>query len=136
MGTLALFLFGIVTHHVATKAFAFAHDHFLAPQVVRHLLVTAWALEDLMGDLVAASHRHTHDVLATARAELVEVVLGDHAGIAHKHTPAQFPPLQIVLDLGHGADIHRIAREHPVAHRQAITGHCQPNHDLRGIGAP
>ena len=70
-----------------------------------------------------------------ARAEPLEVVLGDHARIAHKDAPAQFPPLQIVFDLGHGCDIHGIAREHPVAHRQAIAGHRQPDDDLRGIGA-
>ena len=65
----------------------------------------------------------------------IEVVLGDHPRIAHKDTPAQFPPPQIVLDLGHGADIHGIAWKHPVSHRQAIARHRQPNHDLRGIGA-
>ena len=68
-------------------------------------------------------------------AEPLEIVLGHHPRIAHKDASAQFPPLQIVFDLGHGRDIHRIAREHPVSHRQAIARHRQPNDDLRGITA-
>src|SRR5215510_3212473 len=135
MGALALFLFGIVTHHVATAAFAFAHDHFLDAQVVRHLLVTTWALEHLLGHLVTTAHRHTQDVFPPTLTELLEVVLGHHPGIAHKHTTAQFPPAQIVFHLGHGADIHRVARKHPVPHRQAIARHSKPNDVLRSIGA-
>jgi len=88
-----------------------------------------------VGDLVPASHWHTDDVFAPARAEPIEVILGDHARIAHKDATAQLPPLQIVFDLGHGCDIHGIAREHPVAHRQAIACPRQPKHHLRGIGA-
>src|SRR5262245_20320305 len=132
---LAFFLLRIVAHDIATTALALTHHHFLDPQVVRYLLKTPWALEDVVGHLVAAAHRHTDDVFAPARTEPLEVLLGHHPGIAHKDAPAQFPSLQIVFDLGHGCDSHGIAREHPVAHRQAIAGYCQPNHDRRGITA-
>src|SRR5262249_24647534 len=94
MGALALFLCGIVTHHVATTTFAFAHDYFLDAQVVRHLLVTTSTLEDRVGQLITTAHRHTQDVFPPALAELLEVILGYHARIAHKHTTAQFPPAQ------------------------------------------
>jgi hypothetical protein len=92
-------------------------------------------LQDVSGHLIATTHRHTYDVFATARAEGCEIVLGHHARIAYKHTPAQFPPAQIVFDLGDGRDIDRIAWKHPVAYGQAITCHRQPDHNLRGIGA-
>src|SRR5215471_313665 len=132
---LAFFLLGIVAHDIATTALALAHHHCLDPQVVRYLLKTPWALEDVVGHFVAAAHRHTDDVFTPARAEPLEVLLGNHPGIAHEDATAQFPPLQIVFDLGHGCDIHGIAREHPVSHRQAIAGDRQPNDDLRGITA-
>src|SRR5262245_60400728 len=135
VGPLAFFLLGIMAHDIATPALALTHHHFLDPQVVRHLLKTPWALEDVVGHLVAAAHRHTDDVFAPARAEPLEILLGHHPGIAHEDTPPQFPPLLCVSDLGHGGDIHGIAREHPVAHRQAIARHRQPNDDLRGIPA-
>src|SRR5262245_30620186 len=106
---LAGFLLGIVAHDIATTAFARTHHHFLDPQVIRHLLKPPRALEDVVGDLVAAAHRHADDVLASALAEPLEVLLGHHARTAHKHAPAQFPPLQIAFDVSHGADIHGIA---------------------------
>src|SRR4029434_8256849 len=59
---LAFFLLGIVADHVATTALALTHHHFLDPQVVCHLLKTTRALEDVVGDLVTTSHRHTYDV--------------------------------------------------------------------------
>src|SRR4030095_4337052 len=104
MGALALFLCGIVTHNVATTAFAFAHDYFLDAQVVRHHLVPTRTLDDLVGHLITTAHRHTQDVFPPAFAELFEVILGYHARIAHKHTTAQFPPAQVVLDLGYCSD--------------------------------
>src|SRR5215470_6502559 len=56
---LAYFLVGIVAHDIATTALTLTHHHFLDPQVVSHLLKTPRALEDVVGDFVAASHRHT-----------------------------------------------------------------------------
>src|SRR5262249_38336318 len=120
--------------HRATTALTLSHHHFLDPQVLRHLLKTPRALEDVVGDLVPASHRHTDDVFAPALAESIEVVLGAYPGIAHKDATAQFPPLQIVFDWRHGGDIHGMARKHPVTHRQTIAGHRQPDHNLWGIG--
>jgi hypothetical protein len=61
---LAFFLVGIVADHGATTALALAHHHFLDPQVLRYLLKTPRALENVVGDLVPASHRHTDDVFA------------------------------------------------------------------------
>src|SRR5262245_114927 len=90
---LAFFLVGIVAHDIAPAALALPYHHFLHSQVVRHLLKTPWALEDVMGDRVPASHRHPDDVFAPARAEPIEVILGDHPRIAHKDAPAQLPPL-------------------------------------------
>src|SRR5205823_4934122 len=95
---LTFFLVGIVADHVATTALALTHHHFLDPQVVRHLLKTTRALEDVVGDLVSTSHWHTDDVFAPALAEPIEVLLGDHPRIAHKDATAQLPPLQIVFD--------------------------------------
>src|SRR5688572_5290478 len=66
---LAFFLLGIVADHVATTALPLTYHHFLDPQVVRHLLKPTRALEDVVGDLIPASHRHTQDVLAPALAE-------------------------------------------------------------------
>src|SRR5215217_4616253 len=45
------------------------------------------------------------------------------------------PMIEAVLDLGYGADIHDIARKHPVPHWQAIARHGKPNDDLRSIRA-
>jgi hypothetical protein len=56
---LACFLLGIVAHDIATTALTLTHHHFLDPQVVRYLLKPPRALEDVVGDFVAASHRHT-----------------------------------------------------------------------------
>src|SRR2546430_15979735 len=110
VGAFAFYLLGIVARDIATAWLSIAHLHFLDPQVLRHLLKTPRALEDVVGHLVAAAHRHTDDVFAPARAEPLAVLLGHHPGIAHKDATAQFPPLQIVFDLGHGCDIHGIAR--------------------------
>src|SRR3989440_8726066 len=76
VGPLAFFLLGIVAHDIATTALALTHHHFLDPQVLRHLLQTTRAPEDVVGHLVAAAHRHTDDVFAPARAEPLEVLLG------------------------------------------------------------
>src|SRR5262249_47622355 len=89
---LACFLVGIVAHDIAPTALAFTHHHFLHPQVVRYLLKTPRALEDVVGDLVPAAHWHTDDVFAPALTQLCQIVLGHHARITHKHTPAELPP--------------------------------------------
>src|SRR5262249_55106190 len=87
---LAFFLLRILADHIPTTALPLIHHHFLDPQVLRHLLKTTRALEDGAGDLVTASHRHTHDVLTPARAEGVEIPLRHHARIPHKDASAQF----------------------------------------------
>ena len=133
MGALAFFLCGMVTHHVATTTCAFAHDSFLDAQVVRPRLVTPWTLEDLVGPLIPTAHRPTQEVLPPALAELLEVILGDHARIAHQPPPAQLPPAQVVLALGDGADIHGMARQPPGPPWQALARHGQPDDAWRGI---
>jgi hypothetical protein len=67
---LAGFLLGIVAHDIATTTLAFTDHHFLDPQVLSHLLKPPWALEDVVGDLVPASHRHTDDVFASTLTQL------------------------------------------------------------------
>src|SRR5499427_3799857 len=80
-----------------------------------------YLLEDYMPSLATCS------LFVKRSTKPLEVLLGNHPGIAHKDAPAQFPPLQIVFDLGHGCDIHGIARQHPGSHRHAIAGDRQPN---------
>ena len=135
MGALALFLLRSVADDGATTALPLPHDYCLDPRVVCPLLIAARALEDPGGHLITAAPRPAQAVLPPALAERFEVVLCDPPGIAHQDTTAQVPPAPIVLPLGNGADIHRMPRQHPGPHRQAIAGHRQPDHDLRGLRA-
>src|SRR4030095_2479135 len=107
--------------------------HFLDPQVVRDTLIATGTLEDLARDFIATAHRHTQDIFPVALAEFAELFLRYHPRVAHKDTPAQFPPAQIVLHLGHGADIDGITRKDPVPHWQAIARHCQAHNNWGGI---
>ena len=136
MGALALFLFGIVTHHVATTAFAFAHDHFLDAQVVRHLLVTTWALENRRGSPrhrgASAYTRMYFPPLALSVLRLSWDTIPASPTNTHR---LSFHPRRSSLTWATVLDIHGIARKHPVPHRQAIARHGQPDDDLRGIGA-
>jgi hypothetical protein len=57
----------------------------------------------------------------------------DPARIAHNHTATQRPPPEVVVDLGHGADIHGMARKAPVPYGQALACDRPPHDTWRGI---
>ena len=54
-----------------------------------------------------------------------------HAGIADEQAAPEPPGVQVRLDLGDSADVGGIARQHPGAHRHAITGDRHGDDHLR-----
>lgn len=88
-----------------------------------------------MRDLAAAVDWHAQNVLAAAPGEGREICLRHHPGIADKNAAAQLPAPQILLDPLDRGDIDGVAREDPMADREAIAGYREPDHDLRRVGA-
>lgn len=84
---------------IAPLPLAPADDDFLDLQILHHLAVAPRPGKDGLGDLVAASHRHRHQVLAAALGERLEVGLRHHAGIAHEHASGELPALSARTDL-------------------------------------
>jgi hypothetical protein len=125
----------VVADHVPSPPFAVADLDRLDLEVVGDSAVAPWPPQDLVGDLVAAPHGHADDEATAARAQGVQIGLRDHAGITDEHAATEPPAAQVALDLLDRRDVHRIAGEHPVAHRHAVPGHGQPHDDLRRVAA-
>ncbi len=126
----------VVTDHVTAPALAVPDDDLLDPQVLCDLAVPAGAVDNGLAHFGARTDGHAYDVLAATQAQRAQVLGADHAGIAHEHAAAQAPAPEVLLDLLDRGDVHGIAAEDPVPHRQAVARHREPDHDLRRVAAP
>ena len=126
----------VVADDVPLLADALPDNDFLDVEVVCDLLVSPRAAEDLPADLGPWRHGHADDVAPSAQAKGLQVVFGDHAGVAHEDAAGHPPVPQILSNLLHRGHIHRVAREDPVPHGEAFSGHRHPDDDLRGIPPP
>ena len=133
--TLADLFLGIEAHRVTVSACAFADHHLLHLQILGHRLVAPRAGDYRLSNLVAAAHRHGHQVFAPAFRQGLEIGRRHHPGIAHEQTSRELPALQLFLHLGHCGDVDSIAGEHPVTHRETLARDRHSHHDLRHIPA-
>ena len=131
MGLLPLGLVGIITDYIAASPFTRPDLHLLHPQVVCHVAVAAGAREPLERDLGDLTHGHRQDVSAQGPAQPLPIGLGKHPAIPDQDAAVQPPAPHVILEMVDRRHIGGVARKHPRAHGQPITGEGQPDHHRR-----
>ncbi len=119
--------------HESPLGTVFADHDLLDLEVVAHRPEAPGSLESFLVDLLGAAQLLADDDVAAAALEVMTLLLAGKAPVDHPHHPGQLPPGQVPLHLVDGRRIRRVAGPRPAPHRDAASGHRQPDDDLRQV---